>query len=68
MPEDDEPSTGRLPRTLREHPAPLNLAALDAAVSVERDRLGLADTVAAPLHSYVPRHPSQNKNSYSGRT
>lgn len=49
LPEDDEPSIGRLPLTLREHPAPLNLTALDAAVSVERDLFGLADTVAAAV-------------------
>ncbi|MGC5398065.1 hypothetical protein ACPXCP_20315 [Streptomyces sp. DT20] len=68
VPEDDEPSTGRLPLTLREHPAPLNLAALDAALSVERDLFGLADTVAAAVQRSVRRHPSLNINSYSGRT
>lgn len=44
-----EPAIGRLPLTLREHPAPLNLTALDAALSVERDLFGLADTVAAAV-------------------
>ncbi|MFI6860170.1 hypothetical protein ACIBKZ_09690 [Streptomyces sp. NPDC050421] len=66
--EDDEPGTGRLPLTLREHPAPLNLAALDAALSVERDLFGLADTVAAAVQRPVRRHPSLNVASYSGRT
>ncbi|MER7726408.1 hypothetical protein [Streptomyces sp. NPDC096323] len=46
VPEADEPSIGRLPLTLREHPAPLNLAALDAALSVERDLFHLADVIA----------------------
>ncbi|MFF5582704.1 hypothetical protein [Streptomyces hygroscopicus] len=49
--EDDglEPAAarvGRLPLTLREHPAPLNLAALDAALEVERDLFELADQIA----------------------
>ncbi|WP_371652482.1 MULTISPECIES: hypothetical protein [unclassified Streptomyces] len=48
--EDDaqaaEPILGRLPLTIREHPAPLNLDALDAAVEVERDLFALADRVA----------------------
>lgn len=66
--EDDEPSIGRLPLTLREHPAPLNLAALDAAMSVERDLFGLADTVAAAVQRPVRRHPALDIPSYSGRT
>lgn len=37
---------GRLPLTLREHPAPLNLDALDAALEVERDLFDLADQIA----------------------
>ncbi|MFF5142543.1 hypothetical protein ACFY6U_22910 [Streptomyces sp. NPDC013157] len=41
-----EPTIGRVPLTLREHPAPLNLTALDAALSVERDLFDLADAVA----------------------
>ncbi|MGY4990919.1 hypothetical protein [Streptomyces nigrescens] len=49
--EDDEqvvePVVGRLPLTIREHPAPLNLDALDAAIEVERELFGLADRVAA---------------------
>ncbi|MER0481604.1 hypothetical protein ABR737_25255 [Streptomyces sp. Edi2] len=48
--EDDEqvtePIVGRLPLTIREHPAPLNLDALDAALAVERDLFSLADRVA----------------------
>ncbi|PJN40495.1 hypothetical protein CG747_12550 [Streptomyces sp. CB02959] len=48
--EDDavpaEPTFGRLPLVLREHPAPLNLSALDAAIEVERALFDLADQVA----------------------
>ncbi|WP_329148783.1 hypothetical protein OIU91_21255 [Streptomyces sp. NBC_01456] len=51
--EDDEqvvePVVGRLPLTIREHPAPLNLDALDAAIEVERELFGLADRVAAQV-------------------
>ncbi|MFI1191557.1 hypothetical protein [Streptomyces californicus] len=53
--EDDEQPVeavvGRLPLTIREHPAPLNLDALDAALAVERDLFDLADQVA----EYVQR-------------
>ncbi|MET9914283.1 hypothetical protein ABZZ74_47585 [Streptomyces sp. NPDC006476] len=45
-PMPSEPTIGRVPLTLREHPAPLNLTALDAALSVERDLFDLADAVA----------------------
>ncbi|MFJ9892702.1 hypothetical protein ACIQPR_05150 [Streptomyces sp. NPDC091280] len=41
-----EPAIGRVPLVLREHPAPLNLSAFDAALSVERDLFDLADAVA----------------------
>ncbi|WP_326728827.1 hypothetical protein [Streptomyces phaeochromogenes] len=49
--EDDDATpveavVGRLPLSIREHPAPLNLDALDAALSVERDLFDLADAVA----------------------
>ncbi|MEU3917097.1 hypothetical protein [Streptomyces sp. NPDC029004] len=37
---------GRLPLTIREHPAPLNLDALDAAIAAERDLFDLADALA----------------------
>jgi hypothetical protein len=40
------PIIGRTPLTLREHPAPLNLDALDAALEVERDMFDLADQIA----------------------
>jgi hypothetical protein len=46
VPEPAE-GVGRLPLTLREHPAPLNLGALDAAVSIERALFELADIIAA---------------------
>jgi hypothetical protein len=50
--DEDEPtgrSLGRTPLTLREHPAPLNLDALDAACDVERALFELADTLAAAV-------------------
>lgn len=43
---DPEPVIGRMPLTLREHPAPLNLDALDAALAVERGLFDLADRIA----------------------
>ncbi|MEV7205732.1 MULTISPECIES: hypothetical protein [unclassified Streptomyces] len=42
----DAPAVGRLPLTIREHPAPLNLAALDAALAVEEDVFEMCDAVA----------------------
>ncbi|MYV44951.1 hypothetical protein GT031_04840 [Streptomyces sp. SID2888] len=57
---DDEPTgptIGRIPLTLREHPAPLNLDALDAALSVERDLFELADRIAAAVQRPVRRRP-----------
>jgi hypothetical protein len=68
---DDEPtgrSLGRTPLTIREHPAPLNLDALDAAVTVERALFELADTLAAAVQRPVRRRPSLAIHSYSGRT
>lgn len=44
-----EQHLGRAPLVLREHPAPLNLDALDAALAVERMIFGLADTLAAAV-------------------
>ncbi|MFM9576795.1 hypothetical protein ACKI1I_03710 [Streptomyces turgidiscabies] len=55
--EDDEQPVeavvGRLPLTIREHPAPLNLDALDAALAVERDLFDLADVVAEQVQRPV---------------
>lgn len=68
--EDDDqaaPALGRLPLTLREHPAPLNLDALDAAVSVEDSLFHLADVLAATVQRPVRLRPSLNIPSYSGR-
>ncbi|MDT0423534.1 hypothetical protein [Streptomyces evansiae] len=49
----------RAPLVLREHPAPLNVAALDTGLAVERALFSLADTVAAdvqhPARSGAPR-------------
>lgn len=63
---EDAPATGRLPLILREHPAPLNLAALDAAMQVERDLFQLCDVVAAAAqrpvrYAATDRH---GRNSY----
>lgn len=55
--EDDEQPVeavvGRLPLTIREHPAPLNLDALDAALAVERDLFDLADVVAEQVQRSI---------------
>ncbi|MFD5231002.1 hypothetical protein ACFWJ5_21180 [Streptomyces qaidamensis] len=42
----DEAAVGRLPLILREHPAPANLRALDAALDVEREVFDMCDAVA----------------------
>lgn len=42
----DEAAVGRLPLILREHPAPANLRALDAARDVEREVFDMCDAVA----------------------
>jgi hypothetical protein len=58
-PQDDEPtgrSLGRLPLTIREHPAPLNLDALAAAIDTERALFDLADTLAAAVQRSIRRH------------
>ncbi|MET9923313.1 MULTISPECIES: hypothetical protein [unclassified Streptomyces] len=65
---EDAPAVGRMPLVLREHPAPLNLTALDAAVQTERELFELCDTVAAAVQRPVRRRPSLNIPSYSGRT
>ncbi|QKW08058.1 hypothetical protein HUT18_18400 [Streptomyces sp. NA04227] len=46
-PVDDEPLVERAPLVLREHPAPLNLSALDTGLVIERAVFDLADTLAA---------------------
>ena len=46
---------GRTPLTLREHPAPVNLSALDAALEVERALFDLADHLAEQVQRPV-RH------------
>jgi hypothetical protein len=62
------PIIGRTPLTLREHPAPLDLDALDAALEVERDVFDLADQIAEQAQRPVRRRPSLSMPSYSGRT
>ncbi|MFB6846223.1 hypothetical protein ACFCXS_15360 [Streptomyces sp. NPDC056373] len=59
------PRVGRLPLTLREHPAPLNLDALDAALEVEADLFDLADQIAEQVQRPVRRVPKPHR---SGRT
>lgn len=49
------PAVGRLPLTLRQHPAPVNLDALDAALSIERGLFDLADRLAAACQRPVRR-------------
>ena len=56
--QDTEPVIGRLPLTLREHPAPLNLAALDAACSVERALFEACDAIATRVQRPVRRRPA----------
>lgn len=56
--EQPEQTVGRLPLLLREHPAPLNLAALDAAIEVERELFDLADHVAEQVQR--PIHPARD--------
>ncbi|MET9555106.1 hypothetical protein [Streptomyces sp. NPDC006645] len=57
--EDEQPveTVGRLPLLLREHPAPLNLDALDAAIEVERELFDLADAIAEQVQRSVRRVP-----------
>lgn len=50
---EDAPAVGRLPLVLREHPAPLNLDALDAAIRAERALFELCDVVAAAVQRPV---------------
>ncbi|MCX5362896.1 hypothetical protein OG864_29800 [Streptomyces sp. NBC_00124] len=66
--EQGEARLGRMPLTLRQHPALLNLDALDAAMNVERALFDLADTLAAAVQRPVRRRPSLDIPSYSGRT
>ncbi|MFB8415425.1 hypothetical protein ACFC63_07910 [Streptomyces albidoflavus] len=63
--EDEQPveTVGRLPLVLREHPAPLNLDALDAAIEVEGALFDLADAVA----EYVQR-PIRSARGARGRS
>ncbi|MEH0555997.1 hypothetical protein [Streptomyces sp. B21-101] len=69
--DDATPATaviGRMPLILREHPAPLNLDALDAAMMIERELFDLADQVAEQVQRPVRRRPTLNIPSYIGRT
>ncbi|WP_405561899.1 hypothetical protein [Streptomyces sp. NBC_01180] len=53
--DDQLAAIGRMPLVLREHPAPLNLDALDAATDVERALFELADQIAAAVQRPVRR-------------
>ncbi|MFI8850770.1 hypothetical protein ACIGW3_11380 [Streptomyces sp. NPDC053499] len=57
---DQTPTTatiGRMPLVLREHPAPVNLDALDAALEVEGALFDLADQIAEQVQRPVRRIP-----------
>lgn len=63
--QDDAPRVGRLPLVLREHPAPITLDALDAALTIERDLFELCDTIAAAVQRPIRRvpHPARPERS-----
>lgn len=49
---------GRAPLVLREHPAPLNVDALDTGITIERELFDLADLLAAVTQQHTPLdHP-----------
>ncbi|MDT0432787.1 hypothetical protein [Streptomyces salyersiae] len=50
---DDAPTIGRMPLVLREHPAPANLAALDAALQVEAALFAACDAIAGRVQRPV---------------
>ncbi|MEU7639859.1 hypothetical protein AB0C11_27840 [Streptomyces sp. NPDC039016] len=56
-PEPDEPLLQRLPLTLREYPAPVNLGVLDAGRAVEEAVFALADVLAAACQRAAPGDP-----------
>lgn len=47
--DDKQLVADRAPLVLREHPAPLNMTALDTGLAIERMLFGLADTLAAAV-------------------
>jgi hypothetical protein len=57
----DEPLAveGRAPLVLREHPAPLNLDALDTGIAIEGAVFDLADTLAAAVQHAEPGNPNR---------
>lgn len=57
---DVGPHVGRLPLTLREHPAPLNLGALDAAMEIEWALFDLADRIASVVQHSIRHVPVPN--------
>ncbi|MFJ5143291.1 hypothetical protein [Streptomyces sp. NPDC088707] len=61
---EDEPSVGRIPLTLRQHPAPANLDALDTALDVERAIFAACDDVAARYQRSVRFIDSGRRGRY----
>ncbi|WP_329423003.1 hypothetical protein [Streptomyces sp. NBC_01268] len=53
---EDEPAAGRMPLVLRQHPAPANLTALDAALAVEAALFTACDSIAARYQRPVRAH------------
>ncbi|MGW3711364.1 hypothetical protein ACWDN6_14600 [Streptomyces albogriseolus] len=62
----DAPAIGRLPLTLREHPAPLNLDALDAACQVERALFESCDALAARVQRPPRRLEVRREDPFRG--
>ncbi|MDX3214557.1 hypothetical protein PV318_03225 [Streptomyces sp. ME02-6991-2B] len=71
-PADNEPArphpAGRAPLVIREHPAPLNLDALDVAVSTERQLFDLADRIAAAVQRPLRRRVEYHTSGRRGRS
>jgi hypothetical protein len=57
---DTGPHVGRLPLVLRQHPAPLNVDALDAALDIEHALFDLADQLAAVTQRSIRQVPVPN--------
>lgn len=59
-----EPAIGRMPLVLREHPAPANLAALDAAMSVEEALFAACDVIAGRVQRPVRYAATQQRGRH----
>lgn len=62
----DGPAVGRLPLVLRQHPAPLNVDALDAACAIETALFDLADRLAAAHQSTTVGRDDPDRWHYAG--